>query len=1149
MFSGIQLLARLMVSQPDVDARAGLRTAVFVSGYEGSPLGGLDITLQRDPRVQAGTQVRHVPAVNEELAATAVWGSQTIPRRSAQLDGVVGYWYGKAPGLDRSGDAIRHANFVGVAPQGGAVALVGDDPAAKSSTIPSASELAMAELCMPVLYPGDSQELADLARHAVSLSRWSGLWVGLKVVTDVADGIGTADTSPERPLVALPELLVDGRPWKPTQRFITLPPDSLQSEREVFYGRLLAAEAYAGANGLNAVSGAGPGAWIGLMAGGVVYQGLVQALDQLGVPASELDRRGIRLMRTGLLHPLDRQGVRRFAQDLETVVVLEEKRPFLEAAVRDCLYDLARRPVVLGKRDADGRWLVPSDGELTADRIEAVLRRVLEGRLDLPPGGAGPGRPRARLALSSADGPHRIPYFCSGCPHNRSTLVPDGALVGAGIGCHTMVLLSDEPNRKGLALTQMGGEGAQWIGQAPFSDAQHLFQNLGDGTLFHSGTQAIRACVAAGVDITYKLLYNRAVAMTGGQAPVGGHEVPELTRLLSAEGVSRMIVCTDDLSRYPKDARWADGVKVWSRDRLDEAQAELSSVRGVTVLVYDQQCAAEARRLRRRGRQPEPLRRVVINEAVCEGCGDCGAKSNCLSVHPVPTDHGWKTRIDQDSCNKDYSCLRGDCPSFLTVRPRRRRRPGRRLPPPEGPIPEPATKADASEEYSIFLTGIGGTGIVTVNALMALAAGMDGLEVTGLDQTGLSQKAGPVVSHLKLSPHPGSRRVGRGRADCWLVFDLLVAVEDNNLELASPERTVAVVSTSQVPTGAMVREPGLRFPSLESLTSRLESRTRADRNRYLDALELAERLVGNEVGANVLLLGVAYQMGLLPLSALALEKAIEANGVAVEMNLAAFRWGRILVDSPQRVPAPGAPPRSGGPGARRARARAARRHEQAARLLAAAGLDPGPDELRNLLVRRTAELIAYQGRAVARSYLEVVGRALAAEARAAPGQSRLSEAVARNLFKLTAYKDEYEVARLHLSPELSEALEGQFPEGVRISYHLHPPVLRALGMRDKIEFGSWFAVVFRLLYALRFLRGSWLDPFGHTRVRRTERALLEDYRARLERALADLGPDGYEGAVRLASLPEMVRGYEEVKLASVARYRQILEETQPVRTG
>jgi indolepyruvate ferredoxin oxidoreductase len=839
-----------------------------------------------------------------------------------------------------------------------------------------------------------------------------------------------------------------------------------------------------------------------------------------------------------MLFPLESGVVREFARGLEEILVVEEKRPFLELFVRDALYNLAERPVVTGKRDAEGRWLVPAHGELDADRIAQIVGGRLERRLSSWGVATQPPTPpalesiTARVALLEAlrERPApltlaRQPYFCSGCPHNRSTVVPEGSIAGAGIGCHGMALLMD---RKTMGITHMGGEGAQWVGIAPFTETPHIFQNLGDGTLFHSGSLAIRQAVAAGTNITYKILYNSAVAMTGGQDAAGAMPVPELTRALEAEGVRRIFVITDEPDKYGKDARWAESTEVWHRDRLDEAQRLLREVPGVTALVYDQRCAAEKRRLRKRGRLPDPAQRVYINEAVCEGCGDCGVKSNCLSVHPVETEFGRKTQIHQSSCNKDYSCLRGDCPSFLTVVPHGGPKREWRAFTVERAIPEPALRVP--RDAGVFTMGIGGTGVVTVNQILGTAALLDGRHVRGLDQTGLSQKGGPVVSHLKLfdAVPEVSNKVGAGAADCYLGFDILVATAAQNLDHARPEKTIAVISTSQVPTGAMVTSTDVHFPDPGGLTAAIDRVTRKDENVYVDALGLAETLFGDHMAANLILLGAAYQAGAIPVRAEAIEEAIGINGVGVEMNRHAFRVGRLAVADPAWLA--GLPRRRVG-----AVAAVAALTDEERRLVERAG---AAGELKRLLEVRVPELAAYQDARYAAEYVEVVRRVAEAERGAMGGETRLAETVARHLFKLMAYKDEYEVARLHLKPEVAQALAAEFPGGATVHYHLHPPLLRALGLTRKLRLGRWFDVVLRALVALRGLRGSALDPFGRAEVRRVERALIGEYRTLVEKALIGLGPETYERALRLAALPDLIRGYEEVKLRNVQRFRE-----------
>ena len=1124
--SGIQALVRLPFDQHRADRRRGLRTATLVSGYRGSPLGGLDTAFERNPDLLREHHVVFISGLNEDLGATAIFGSQLanlFPR--PKYDGVLGMWYGKGPGVDRCGDVFKHANFAGTGRNGGVLAVAGDDPVSKSSTLPTHTEVTMYDALFPVLYPGGVQDILDLGRLGFELSRYSGLWVGFKIVTDVADGIGTAEVSPDRIAIVDPGFTFDGGPWQPTQNPLLLPPFGLEMEREIHYGRLEAARAFAATNGLNRITVPTPGAWLGIVAAGKTYYDLRQGLRDLGLDDDALQRHGIRLLKIGMLFPMEPGIIREFARGLEELFVIEEKRGLMELFIRDILYNQAERPRVVGKRDAEGRVLVPVDGELDADRVAEIVATRLEARLGLD-------SLRARLALYEAlrERPAaltltRQPFFCSGCPHNRSTVVPEGSMAAAGIGCHGMVLAM---NRNTLGITHMGGEGAQWVGMAPFTEMPHIFQNLGDGTFFHSGSLAIRQAVAARTNITYKILYNSAVAMTGGQDAAGAVPVPELTRQLEAEGVKRILVLTDEPEKYPRDTRWAKGVEVWHRDRLDEAQRMLQEIPGATILIYDQRCAAEKRRLRKRGKLPDPAMRVVINEAVCEGCGDCGVKSNCLSVHPVETEFGRKTQIHQSSCNKDYSCLLGDCPSFLTViplgDPLKREQKAFKV---ERELPEPALRV--ARECSVFMMGIGGTGVVTVNQILGTAALLDGKSVRGLDQTGLSQKGGPVVSHLKISGSPWevSGKVGAGEADCYLGFDLLGATNPQNLTHARPDKTIAVLSTSQVPTGAMVTSTEVQFPETSGLLASINRVTRKDENVFLDALGLAETLFNDHMAANMLVLGAAYQAGAVPVSATAIEEAIVLNGVAVQMNTQAFRAGRLLVVDPEWVKTLKRP-RLGAVEAGRALTPEARS------LVESVG---ATGELRRLLEIRVPELIAYQNAGYAREYVEFAKRVFDAERRAVSGETRLSEAVARHLYKLMAYKDEYEVARLHLTPEVATSLAAEFPNGVKIQYHLQPPILRALGLKGKIRLGTWFNGAFRVLVALRGLRGTALDPFGRAEVRRVERALIGEYRSLIEKALADLSNGTYERAVKLANLPDLIRGYEEIKLRNVERFR------------
>src|SRR3954469_23862423 len=1119
LLTGLQGLVRLPLDQHRADLRRGLMTGTMISGYQGSPLGGLDKELARNRELVEGHHVKHVPGLNEELGATSAWGSQLAGQLpGSKYDGVLAMWYGKAPGLDRAADSLRHGNFVGVPRTGGALAVVGDDPGCKSSTIPSASESLLQSLHMPVFYPGNVQEVLDLGLHALACSRVSGLWAGFKIVTSVADALGTATVARDRVMPVMPTVEWNGKPYEHVPNGNLLAPASLDMEQTLFGPRTELALAYARENGVNRIEGA-ERAWLGIACAGKTYYDLMHALRGLGVDGPGLERAGIRILKLGMLGPVESEIAREFARGLDEILVAEEKGPFLETHLKEALYGVARAPRIVGKRDEHGEPLLPRDLDLDADLIARAVAARLEARGVRIDSVEARLRKLAEIHGRPAELPmaQRTPFFCSGCPHNSSVQAPDGTLVGAGIGCHTMVLLNPEGKGTITGITQMGGEGAQWIGMAPFTDERHLVQNLGDGTFHHSGSLAIRAAVAAGVNITYKLLYNDAVAMTGGQRVEGALSVPELTSLLELEGVKRIIVTAEDLGRY-RGVRLADIAELRPREELLAAQEELAAVEGVTVLIHDQECAAELRRLRKRGKAAEPVERVWINERVCEGCGDCGEKSGCLSVIPVETEFGRKTQIHQASCNKDFSCLEGDCPSFVTVVPggkARREAPELRvrLAEPERVVPESG--------FNLRMMGIGGTGVVTVNQVLGMAALIDGMHVVGLDQTGLSQKGGPVISDLHISrePLPAASKARAASVDLYLGFDPLGAASPTNLETAGPERTVAVVSTHASPTGRMVVDTAERFPELSDQLDQIDRVSRRELNLYVDAQELSERLFGDHMPANTIVLGAAYQRGTLPVSAEAIEQAIRLNGAAVEKNLAAFAWGRALVAAPDEVERLTRPPA--------AEAEAREPSERELELIDSVAPEDG--ELRRLLERRVPELVAYQDLRYTRRYVERL--------RGLP-DPELAEAVARNLFKLMAYKDEYEVARLPPDGAGRARVGREFGDDAKVYFNLQPPLLRALGLKRKLRLGRWFRPAFRLLRAMRRLRGSWIDPFGYAKVRRVERRLIGEYESLVGQGLATLTAANRELVLELFELPDVVRGYEEIKLRNVALFRR-----------
>lgn len=1167
LLTGIQALVRTTLQQRWADERRGLDTAAFVSGYQGSPLGGVDRAMQRASAHLDAAGIVFRPGLNEELAATAVAGTQLLGQLDRRrVEAVTGYWYGKAPGLDRAADAIRHGNLSGTAPLGGAVAWIGDDPTAKSSTVPSSSEPLCRSLVVPLLAPGNVGDVLRLGLHAVALSRHAGLWAGLKITADVADATAVVD------LGDLVEEAPDLPPREGNDAPVLLPPTNLDAELDLMTGRLERVREYARAAELNRVVASARAPRIAMVAAGPGFAAVLRALQDLGVDGAGVELLGLRLVRLDLPWPLDRELLREQLGGVETVLVVEDKLPFLEGLIRDALYGTHRPPAVLGKEDHDGRPLLSARAAIGADDVARALGRLL-------PAEALDDRARARLrqldgdptsrpatvagtsgtiagrssgtTLPTAVGaaaptgvgdddaplPARTPYFCSGCPHNISTKAPADTLVGVGIGCHTMVALDDDRRGTLLGMPQMGGEGAQWFGLSPFTADEHLVQNLGDGTFHHSGSLAIRAAVASGVHLTYKLLYNDAVAMTGGQHPEGQLSIPDLTRWLALEGVARVVVTTPEPHDY-RGVALDPIAAVRHRDGLQDAQAELAATPGVTVLIHDDRCATEERRLRKRGVLPEPAERIAINERVCEGCGDCGDASTCLSVEPVESPFGRKTRIHQSSCTQDRSCLKGDCPSFLTVTPaagalKERPRPGLADPPVALPVPV----RRVPDDVLIRMPGVGGTGVVTVSQILQMAAHLDGLHAAGLEQIGLAQKGGPVLSDVRIGPAPiaGQLRATAGRTDLLLGLDLLGAAAAPTLETCDPARTVAVVSTARVPTAGMVTDPSVRMPSSRGPLGRIDAATRAEDGLRIDALALADALFLDHMPANLLLLGAAFQHGCVPVAADAIERAIRLNGAAVDVSLAAFRWGRAAAEDLDVVETAAGLRRAVTPTAgSMVPATASLSDPRVVALVADAGLK---GRLADLVVHRAGELALFQDRRCAERYVADVA-AVARREQAATGGDRVARAYAVGLHKLTAYKDEYEIARLHLDATEKERVDAEFGPGARVRIMLQPPLLRALGVERKIACGPWIRPAFGVLRRLRRLRGTPLDPFAHTEVRRVERALPGEYRALVAAALEHLRPETAAQVVALAELPDVVRGYEDIKLAGVATYRE-----------
>jgi indolepyruvate ferredoxin oxidoreductase len=1110
--TGYQALVRLAMMQHERDRRAGLDTAGYVTGYRGSPLGGLDYQFQRAAALLAPRHVLFQPAINEDLAATAIWGSQQAELRGeGKYDGVFGIWYGKGPGVDRSGDALRHANFAGTSKHGGVLALMGDDHTAESSTTAHQSEFNFVDVMIPILNPAGVQEIIDYGLYGFAMSRFTGTWVGLKCMHETVESTAVVDGSLDRLGIAVPG--PDEFQMPEGGLNIRLGDSVLGMEARLHDYKRDAMLAFVRANRLNrvVVSG-GRNPRIGVITTGKPYLDVRQALDELGIDEVKCNDWGLRIDKLACPWPISRQELADFARGLDLIIVVEEKRSLIEVQVREELYGTANQPVVIGKKDEQGNWLFPVKGALDPNDVaicigERLLKYVndenLRGRV------ARLKEAQKRLA-ETTDVAVRIPYFCSGCPHNSSTVIPEGSRAYAGIGCHYMVQWMD---RSTLGFTQMGGEGANWIGEAPFSNRAHVFQNIGDGTYNHSGYMAIRGAIASGVNITYKILFNDAVAMTGGQANDGGLTVPQVAAQVAAEGARRVVIVSDEPKKYPPGTKWPEGISFHHRDDLQAVQKELAETPGCTVLIYDQTCAAEKRRRRKRGTFPDPAKRVIINELVCEGCGDCGVKSNCVSVQPLETEFGRKRTIDQSSCNKDFSCVKGFCPSFVTVH-------GAELKKGKGiardhtmeELPEP-TLPKIEQTYNVVITGVGGTGIVTIGGILGMAAHLEGKGTGVLDMAGLAQKGGAVYSHLRIAERPEdihAIRVAAGGADLVLGGDIVVAGNKKVLAAVKPGRTAIIVNTTEFLPGDFTRNPDFSLPT-ERLRRAIATAAGEDRAHFIDASRLATALFGSSLGANIFMVGYAYQLGALPLGAAAIEQAIALNGEAVAMNLAAFHWGRRAALDPAAVTALARP----APEARDENRR----------------LSQSFDEM---VERRVAFLTAYQNTAYAARYRARVEQMKAAEAAKAPDRCGLADAVARYLFKLMAYKDEYEVARLYTDGAFLKQVASELGgENLRFEFHLAPPLLArvnpATGEPRKISFGPWMMNVFKVLAKLKVLRGTPLDIFGYSKERIAERKLVADYEAMLDRVLAGLTPENHAIAVGLATIPEKIRGFGPVK--------------------
>ncbi len=1134
--TGLQAIARLAMLQRVRDQRAGLNTAGYISGYRGSPLGGIDQTLWRAQQHLEKHHVKFQPGLNEDLAATAIWGTQQVGMfPGAKYDGVFSMWYGKGPGVDRCGDVFKHANAAGTSKHGGVLVLAGDDHGAKSSTLPHQSEHIFKACCIPVLNPASVQEYLDLGLHGFAMSRYSGCWIAFKCVTDVVESGAAVEVDPGRVTVRIP----DDFTLPPGGLNIRWPDGILEQESRLLDWKVYAAIAYVRANGLDRIVWDSPRARLGIVTTGKSFGDTMQALADLGIDRNLARDIGLRVYKVAMSWPLEPQGAHRFAEGLEEILVVEEKRQLIEYQLKEELYAWepeARPPRVVGKFDDNGEWsraegqpagtwLLPAHYE----HSPALVARAIASRLARLGMNANLGSQfgdrlafldfKEKILAKPRVTAIRQPYFCSGCPHNTSTRVPEGSRATAGIGCHFMAVWMD---RSTATFTHMGAEGVPWIGQAPFTNEKHIFANLGDGTYFHSGILAIRAAVAAKVNMTYKILYNDAVAMTGGQHHDGPLDPAIISRQVAAEGASRVVLVTDEPEKYPAGTNWAPGVALRHRDDLDAVQRELRDTPGVTVLIYDQTCAAEKRRRRKRNQYPDPAKRVIINEMVCEGCGDCSVQSNCLSVEPLETEFGRKRKINQSTCNKDYSCLKGFCPSFITVEGGQMRK-GRTsargdLAESFPALPEPVLPA-LQTPYGVLVNGIGGTGVITIGQILAVAAHIEGKGVSVLDMSGLAQKGGPVMSHVRIAQGPAQihcTRIGTGDADLVIGCDLVVTASTESLSKMRPAKTRAAVNATTAPTADFVRNSNWLLPGSD-LQADVAAACGANNAEFIPAAELASNLMGDSIATNMFMLGYCWQKGWVPIGRASIERAIELNGVAIDINLKSFLWGRRAAVDLERV----------------------RRIATPAEVIRIdQHLSRNVDEL---VERRVKLLTDYQDAAYAARYRGLVERVRNIEQERA-GSTKLAEAVARYYAKLLAYKDEYEVARLHSDPEFLKTIKDRFEGDWRLVFHLAPPLLSRIDPRtgepQKMQFGPWMLTAMRFLARLKGLRGTALDPFGRTAERRTERALIEEYEQTVEKLLGGLARDNVALALEIASLPETIRGYGHIKAKSVAEARK-----------
>lgn len=1118
--NGSQALVRLPIMQHQLDVKNELNTAGFISGYTGSPLGGYDIALKNAEKVLQENHIHFQPGVNEDLGATAVWGTQQIDIvGQAKYDGVFGIWYGKGPGLDRSGDALKHGSYSGAAKHGGVLVLAGDDHGAKSSTIAHQSDHAFVHFGMPFLNPSSVQDYLDFGLYGIAMSRYSGCWVGMKCVTDTIESSASVSVDIEDFQINFPEQ--DDASTGTLNSGPAIPAKA--AELRQYRQRIPALQAFVRANGLDRNIVQGESRRLAIVTTGKAYLDVMQALEELGIGLEQCLELGIGVYKVAMPWPLEPQGVLEFVEGYQEILVVEEKRPIIEDQLARLLVNLPKSANLLGKFNERGEALLSAEGELdpysVAHAIGARLRTLMpelfpECRLNEFERSVEPTAVKA-TALA------RMPSFCAGCPHNTSTKVPEGSMAFGGIGCHGMATFL--PERRTPTLFHMGGEGASWIGISPFTETKHIFQNLGDGTYYHSGLLAIRAAVAAGVNITYKILVNDSIAMTGGQEIEGKVSVDRLSRQLDAEGVKRIALVGNNLEQYKKFLpSFAAGVSIHHRDQLEQVQQELREWAGVSAIIYDQHCATELRRRRKRGTAEDPDQRIFINQRVCEGCGDCSVQSNCIAIEPVETNFGRKRKINQSVCNKDFSCVKGYCPSFVSVYGGTLKKRGMENSDNSASVDvhalvaklSPPPVLDSTEAFSILITGIGGTGVVTLGSLIGMAAFLEGKGCTVLDVAGLAQRNGAVTSHIRVANDPDKLYATRiARADLIIGCDIVVASGAEVLGKMRQDHTHAVVNSRVAPTSDFATNPDLNL-SAEDMIAAISAAVGEQAAAFIESSQFASVLMGNEVASNMFLVGFALQKGWMPVGLAAIERAIELNGVAIAMNKTSLAWGRLAASDLAAVEAAAAP----------------------APVVSAVEVFQ-PETLAGIMERNSAELVAYQNTAYAERYRNLLNKVLESERLNPQGGERLSLAVAKYYFKLLAYKDEYEVARLHSDEAFVRSLNDTFSGDFKLAFHLAPPVLLGrdshTGRYPKRVFGAWILPVFGILAKFKFLRGTPLDVFGYAHHRRAERALITQYEHQIESLLGDLTPGNYSLAVDIASLPEFIRGYDTVKDISV----------------